>query len=323
MTENIKCIYCTKEKPKSEEFWNREHVIPEAFGKFKNNFVLHYLVCSKCNQDFGDEIDLILARESYEGKVLRYLSGIKNTKEFKEFKKGKSNTISIIEGINKGALAELVPNKGRLDLIPKPQLLVKIGNQYKPFLINDIPDISYFHEKGIDLENPKTFKILGDFNAVIKIMKEKGFNINIEGEYLPEENHAEAEYTWKIENSFRGIAKIAFNYLAYWKGREYALKPEFDIIREFIVSGKKPEYPLVKVTNDSIIKNPEYIEKRPIGHVITINMASNKVSMMASVSLLNQITYNILLALFIEEKKENIPNRGLLTNDKTSDKFFH
>lgn len=58
------CIYCLRELPKSK--FNREHVIPEAFGKFKDNFVLHNTVCEDCNQHFGDNLDLILGRGSFE-----------------------------------------------------------------------------------------------------------------------------------------------------------------------------------------------------------------------------------------------------------------
>src|SRR4030066_177798 len=97
MTKSIICIYCKESKLKEKELWNREHVIPEAFGKFKNNFVLHYTVCKECNQKFGDEIDLILSRESYEGKILRYTELNKDINGFKEYKRFKSENIVVIQ----------------------------------------------------------------------------------------------------------------------------------------------------------------------------------------------------------------------------------
>src|SRR5205814_9517651 len=65
------CIYCQGSGVK----FNREHVIPEAFGKFKDNFVLT-CVCVNCNQFFGDELELVLGRNSREA-ILRLHHGVK------------------------------------------------------------------------------------------------------------------------------------------------------------------------------------------------------------------------------------------------------
>ena len=65
----MNCIYCTQSQCK----YTREHVIPEAFGVFKNNFVLHDLVCEKCNSYFGETI-VFDASDSYDidGKIEYY-----------------------------------------------------------------------------------------------------------------------------------------------------------------------------------------------------------------------------------------------------------
>ena len=63
--EKPTCIYCRA----TGVVFDRDHVIPEAFGMFENNFVLT-CVCKSCNKFFGDELELVLgrtaARQSYD-----------------------------------------------------------------------------------------------------------------------------------------------------------------------------------------------------------------------------------------------------------------
>jgi len=62
----MKCIYCLEDKP-SDSFKKTEHVLPQSFGKFKNNLTLNKIVCDTCNQYFGDNLELPLGRETLEG----------------------------------------------------------------------------------------------------------------------------------------------------------------------------------------------------------------------------------------------------------------
>jgi hypothetical protein len=79
----MKCIYCLKDKSESA-FKKREHVIPQCFGKFpENNLVLHKVVCDECNQYFGDNIELYMGRDSFEGFV-RIEHGIKPKKALRK-----------------------------------------------------------------------------------------------------------------------------------------------------------------------------------------------------------------------------------------------
>lgn len=309
MIETIKCIYCKESKLNEKELWNREHVIPEAFGKFKNNFVVHDTVCNKCNQKFGDEIDLILSRESYEGKILRYTEWNKDIDNFKEYKKFKSENIVLIQNELSGTIAELTTKDGQMSIVPKSQLLIKEESGYKSYELGSIPHYSYFTKQDIYLSDAKSFIILGSFNAIISEMIEKGFEPNIEHMNEIKEQEITINYSWAIENSFRGISKIAFNYLAHWKGRNYVLRPEFDMIREYIYSGNSSNIIPVYPSNDPILKNT----KQPIGHIVTINMIENKNIMISTLTLFNQITYKVLLSPSIEEKKDNI-RRGHFFN---------
>jgi hypothetical protein len=59
------CLYCLESKDASA--FNREHVVPETFGKFNSNFVLQETLCESCNSYFGGTLDLKLARQTIEG----------------------------------------------------------------------------------------------------------------------------------------------------------------------------------------------------------------------------------------------------------------
>ena len=73
--QNAKCIYCLKNKHFKQ--FNRDHVIPESFGKFGTNTpTLINLVCRDCNQYFGINIENDLGRDSLYGVIYRSMSGI-------------------------------------------------------------------------------------------------------------------------------------------------------------------------------------------------------------------------------------------------------
>ena len=60
-----KCLDC--HEVKEADAFNREHVIPEAFGRFEENMVLKLVVCETCNTYFANHLELRLARDSIEG----------------------------------------------------------------------------------------------------------------------------------------------------------------------------------------------------------------------------------------------------------------
>ena len=77
----MKCIYCLEEKP-SDYFKKTEHVLPQSFGRFKNNFTLNKVVCDDCNKYFGDHLEISLGRDTFEG-MSRFEHKIKKPKDFK------------------------------------------------------------------------------------------------------------------------------------------------------------------------------------------------------------------------------------------------
>src|SRR5438552_3735218 len=65
------CIYCRRDD--TAVSFNREHVMPQAFGLFRDNWVLDAEVCMTCNSALGKEVETPAARGSIEG-VHRYLT---------------------------------------------------------------------------------------------------------------------------------------------------------------------------------------------------------------------------------------------------------
>jgi hypothetical protein len=89
---------------------------------------------------------------------------------------------------------------------------------------------------------------------------------------------------------WRAVAKIAFNYLAYLQGQEFALHPAFDVIRRFIRYGERPDYPLIQVADEAILADEPIEGERRLGNLVTTNIAMDGVSICAQVSLLNALT---------------------------------
>ncbi|MBI3305415.1 hypothetical protein HYZ80_03795 [Candidatus Parcubacteria bacterium] len=81
--------------------------MPQSFGRFQDNFTLNgqdhpHIVCDCCNQYFGDNLEINLARDTFEG-IYRYEIGVKKPEEFKSAGKRSRLKIEVAEGEFKGA----------------------------------------------------------------------------------------------------------------------------------------------------------------------------------------------------------------------------
>src|SRR5579859_6371288 len=68
----VSCVYC---RASSDAQFPKEHVVPEAFGRFYDNLTLAS-VCGACNTFFNRNLELFLARDSVEA-LLRGRYGLK------------------------------------------------------------------------------------------------------------------------------------------------------------------------------------------------------------------------------------------------------
>lgn len=131
------------------------------------------------------------------------------------------------------------------------------------------------------------------------VLLEKGFTFKTHKDVNPYDS--EPSLLCKIEgvideSIIRAVAKIAFNYLAYWQGPKFMLEADFNPTRQFIRYGVKPQYPLIKIRQESILGDEPLSGKRRSGHLLTVDWAADKRSIVAQVSLLNWLTYSVCLA---------------------------
>ncbi len=302
-----------------------EHVIPQSFGVFKNNFTLHNAVCDNCNQYFGDNLEIALARDSLEG-LSRYEFGVKKPHQFKSIGKKTRIVTKIAEGEWKGAFAyrEYSKQQGQVVINPLPQIgfLNSDASGYAYYLLSDVPDKKTSESLGFDLSRPKSMRLLGaNLNDAVRVLQSKGISFKAGGEISSATDDkdilCEVEATID-ETIFRAVAKIALNYLAYWEGSEFVCQTPFHPIREFVRQGRKPAYPLVRVSNQPVLADEKEIDKRHLGHIITLNWAIDNVSIVSDVSLMNWARYSVSLAKNFTGEKKNL-RRGHFFNSYDSE----
>ncbi len=320
----MKCIYCLESKSEAE-FEKAEHVIPRSFGVFTNNFVLNgpdnKAVCDDCNQYFGDNLEIDLARDSFEG-IARFDHKVKKASEFKSLGKKSRLIIKTTEGFFKGAYVYRDYSAAGDKIIIKPlsQLGFLKGDmpEYEFFKLENVPDKTSSIDEKYNLNDPRGIIILGCSQETgDKILKQKGFTFKMKG-VLDPPNTEHVNWLCEVEGKIdqqimRAIAKIGFNYLSFWEGPEFVLHNGFNIIRRFIRYGDKAEYPLYHVDDQSILEDERESSQRRLGHIVTVEWANDGVSIISKVSLLNWATYYISLARTFSGERRSI-TRGHLFN---------
>lgn len=302
----MKCIYCLQDKPLSS-FTKTEHIIPQSFGVFENNFTLNKIVCDNCNKFFGDNLEIALARDSIEG-LQRFDHNIKKPSEFKTIGKSSRLEMKMPDGEFKGAYCypQYSHEAQRVLSYPLPQLGFLKNGIREYFLLDEIPDKDYFL-KDFNPQDPQAVIFFGCDSAVVdKIMKDRG--ITLKNWILPDPSPTNDTSSKEIidvlcdvegtidDTLMRAVAKIGFNYLAYFQGPDFVLHKDFDVIRKFILTGEKVSYPLINIVEDSILGDEPIQGKRRTGHILTVNWAGDGVSILGQVSLMNWMKYKICLA---------------------------
>ena len=291
-----------------------EHVIPQSFGVFRNNFTLVNIVCDACNKYFGDNLDIALARDTYEGG-LRFEHNVTDPKDFKSFGKKSRLIIKVDQGEMQGAYVyrEFSEDHGKILIRPLPQVgfLKKTTGIRKYFLLKDVPDKTFLEENGFDLTTSDAIRIFAeDYDAAIQLLLNIGIKFRKTGRFDPK-GTPESGWICEVEGIIdatilRTAAKIAFNYLAYWSDPDFMSHPSFDMARRFIRGGEKPGYPIAGVSPKPILQDEREEGKRAVGHIITVDWAADKESIIAQVSLFNWLNYIVLLAKEFKGEHRNI-----------------
>jgi hypothetical protein len=296
------CIYCQEERP-ATAFTKAEHVLSQAFGTYQQNFTLHGVVCDDCNQYFGNHLELALGRDTFEGQ-LRFTHGVKTLEQFKSMGRGSRVVLKSTEGRFAGCYMrrEYSAEKGDIIVKPLPQVGFLIGpdDRYEYFLLHQIPTAAELERKGFQSQHPHP--IIGlevDVQELTELLKIQGITFNYRGPLPPGERPDTilCDFEGTIDHViFRAIAKIAFNYLAFWLGADFVQHPNFDRARRYIRFGEHPGYKMIQMDERAILEAEPIEGLRSLGHLITLSRAQDGCSVLAQVSLFNWMTYRICLA---------------------------
>lgn len=294
----IKCIYCLEDKPESE-FRNREHVMPQCFGKFRpNNLILHQTVCDECNQYFGDDLELYLGRDTFEG-VMRYSHGIKSRKLPSKYKRLKFRVSS---GSLQGMIMLPRYSRERGENDYEPAMQVGFSNLHTGetdyFEPKDIPDVGELEKQGYDVKNKISViaKDEEEQKGLIKLLKCRGINFKPKevvdwSEYIKDGDKLLVKQDVRIDPViYRGFCKIAFNYLSFVEGKDFVLKGDFNGIRSFIRYGRGYCFDYFGVNEPSILHDDRrYNIRTTNGHLVVIEWRG--ISLVGRVSIFNIATY--------------------------------
>jgi hypothetical protein len=299
------CIYC---RSQSNPF-NRDHVIPEAFGTFEPTWSLVNCVCAPCNQYFGNTIEPILARDTSEG-LLRLEYGLKPPSKAQDLHYNRA-TLKVNElGPWFGARFEFVPDSIGQKIIPRPLPQIALRKKSES-------DWTWLLEDEIKLETVERFKggapgdveikILGTSeeasNRLIAKLRDAGVNFRKGGpivEALGADGKLDAAVSAVMDISiFRAISKIAFNYVAYLHKSEFVLLSDFDDIRNYIRYGTQPRWaPVVKPSADPILADDSRSYQQTHGHLTTFDWDSDNHGLLGQVSLFNSVNYRVKFCPF-------------------------
>jgi hypothetical protein len=295
----FKCIYCLRELDR-RSYTKAEHVLPQSFGTFEQNFTLREIVCDDCNHYFGNNLEIFLARDTYEGQ-LRFTHGVKDGSDFKELARSTRVAIKYAEGEYAGRYVarRYSKEKDAIEVTPLPQVgFLLSGDRYEYFLLDNIPPLAKLQVKGFDGNRPRSIHALAvDLEELRRLLAERGIGFRFTDSDLPTDRPDSilCEFEGTIDHVIRrAIAKIGFNYLAYFQGAAFLQRPEFDMARRYIRYGALPDYQMMSIDEVAILEGEPLEGLRVLGHVITTVWTSVH-SVLVQVTLFNWLTYRISL----------------------------
>jgi hypothetical protein len=295
------CIYCRLSEPTIA--FNREHVVPEGFGRFRNALVLHDLVCTGCNSYFGETLDRALARDSVEG-LERYRAGVKRPGDISKFTSSTVTLRAHDAGEFTGAEIRIVSNESdtelRAEILPSAAIHEADGDEYVPFSQTAILDGSWRSDR---VDWRKGVKLFGQDEETARMrraLEQQGVTLASYRPLAPldpERGVPELLQEYTVGTVVhRAVSKIAFNYLAYRFGRDLALLTAFDPIRDFVRNGTDPTLPPVHVSHDLPFRTDRPVESRPQVHFVAIDGHGSHRNLLGSVTLFSYHGYTVILA---------------------------
>jgi hypothetical protein len=299
MPEIVTCLYCpaTNEGP----FPNKEHVLPQSFGKFEGregNLILRN-VCSECNAYFGRYLEQHFGRDTLDA-YFRLLSGVKPAEEAAEVG-GRRLTFHINDPGREshGSWMTLTYNPEREIVMDAPAQVAFRGREeteWRWYLERDLTEAKLPEFRTCQ------FRIYGSQESVARIAgRMEALGLSPEKSLWTdrsEEQHPTVEMVeirYEIDDIvLRTVSKIAFNYLAYVTEERvpgFVRREEFAAIRAFIRHGTQPGWNPVSIGAANVQLGDTRTLRITTGHVLVAAWPDPRSVPIGNVSLFNQITY--------------------------------
>lgn len=270
------CIYCKNEIASNN--MSTEHVFPQSFG-CPDDWTID-CVCRNCNNELGGTIERRLAGDSMEGLWRLQKIGSRSKKPIKH----ERIKIQIPDEGSYGEFRGIIlfADFSQMDSLymPAQVVMAKDSGAREHRLIEDMSDE--------DIKNiPGRFGLFAhnevEYNQAVDRFKRLGKKFDEEIQRLPQTAiGADGKLEVEIEGIldvviFRTIAKIGFNYLAKAQGHEYTLDKRFDVIREYIRMGAKPQINPVRIEKGHILAEETSERYFLEGHIFTIETRGSQI----------------------------------------------
>ena len=261
-------------------------------------------MCAKCNQFFGDELELVLGRNSREA-IIRLHHGVKAPAGADHLKYDNAKLTVGELGPWRGAQIVLAADASGTKLDTRPIAQVA-------FRRKDEQEWLWFPEA--ELTGPSVvepyrtsdsqIQIVGpspdDVDRLTAKLHAFGIDYNQQG-ILPQPVNSDGTILTKLasrvdEVILRAIGKIAENYVAYIHGAEFILAEDFDAYRSWVRFGTTPAWgtPVVVVTTP-ILTDDSAQWRQTTGHIVTFDWNRQGQGLFAQISLFNDLNYKVLI----------------------------
>lgn len=242
----MKCIYCGEVD--ENKFNTKEHVIMKSFGTFGSETPTLSCVCDGCNDFFKKELDQPFARNSLEG-ITRYNNGIYSREKRSQDKNYLLLTLPKDEEFSNwaGAVVAIDGTTGMVSgPIPQVQFRNEVG-EYEPVLYYELENFDWKSKKYSD----KNIKILATSEENHQELVDKLEKIGIKYKLISKfgadfiEKYQDKKILLNIQGIIdhkikRALAKVLFNFAAYFLGHDEVIKNEWDKARGYVRYGKSP-----------------------------------------------------------------------------------
>jgi hypothetical protein len=293
------CIYCKETKGKSE--FNREHVVPQSFGRFEGNLVLRK-VCRECNGVMGKDLDQFLARDTLVG-LLRFLHRVRPIHKANDYP-WSMITVALEEpGEFYDARVELVfdgDQEPTVRLAPQVGIRKRAGG-WAYFSLKEL-EIQGNISKRSDLAPDIEIRIMCPTDQVASfkgLLAREGVEFREQGSFRPtlprEGERVRAEIRNLMTRTLqRAVCKITFNYLAHVTESDpaFVLKEAFDPVRNFVRYGNELPKRLVGLVRNPFFKGGRLRD----GHFLGVRWFPKETSIRAGVSFFGRVTYGSILS---------------------------